>query len=73
VERNNAGNEPDLKLNETFPINEAFDFDVTLDFVAPLFLDGDGKNMIGLIEYRYKEVTLCINMGRKNGMTIMPK
>ncbi|RLB30183.1 MAG: hypothetical protein DRG66_00380 [Deltaproteobacteria bacterium] len=48
-------------------------FDVTLDFVAFLFLDGDVKNMIGLIDYKYKEVTLCINMELKNGMKIMPK
>jgi hypothetical protein len=73
VERNNAGNEPDLKLNETVPINEALDFDVALDFVTFLFLDGDGKNVIRLIHYKYKEVTLCINMERKNGMKIMPK
>ena len=38
-----------------------------------LFLDGDVKNMIGLIDYKYKEVTLCINMELKNGMKIMPK
>ena len=73
VERNNAGNEPAPKLNETLPINEALNFDAALDFMAFLFLDSDVKNMIELIDYKYKEVTSCINMELKNGMKIMPK
>ena len=78
MERNNAGNEPDPKLNEILQINEALNLDVTLDFVAFLFLaflflDSDVKNIIGLIDYKYKEVTSCIKPGPKNGMKIMPK